>query len=116
MRKGDFLEVIFNCPYETHELVTEEYLSTTLAELSEDHKEILFFSAVRLYSTQRIADLRGQTERNIRKVRNTLLRKIYRKILPVLKQQEETEQPMTLREKRFLSEMKEAIIDKGKDG
>lgn len=116
MRKGDFLDVIFNCPYEIHELVTEDYLSKILWELSEDHKEILFFSAVRLYSSQRIADLRGQTDRNIRKVRNTLLRKIYKKILLVLKQREETGQPMTLREKRFLREMKEAVIDKSKDG
>lgn len=116
MRKGDFLDVIFNCPYEIHELVTEEYLSKILRELSEDHKEILFLHAVRAYSSKRIGEIRGQSDRNIRKVRNTLLRKIYRKILPALKLREETGQPITLRERRFLSKMKEALIDNGKDG
>ena len=84
MRRGDFLDVIFNCPYEIHELVTEEYLSKILRGLSEDHKEILFLHAVRAYSSKRIGEIRGQSDRNIRKVRTTLFKRIYRKLLPIL--------------------------------
>lgn len=111
-RRGVFLDRIFNCPYEMQELVTEAYLSEALAALSEDHREVLFFSAIRLYSSARIGRMRGQTDRNIRKVRNTALRKIHKKILPALRQREETGQPMTMEERRFLVEMKDTDIDK----
>jgi hypothetical protein len=107
MQKGDFLDMIFDCPYEIHELVTEEYMSKALYDLSDDHKEILYFSAVRLYSSVKIAELRGQSDRNIRKVRNTMLKKIVKKILPYLKEREEKDLPMTMEERAFLAEMKE---------
>ena len=116
MRKGDFLDVIFNCPYEMQELVTETYISEALAALSEDHREVMFFSAVRLYSSKRIGKMRGQTDRNIRKVRNTALKKIHKKILPAIRQRKEKGEPMTLEERRLLAEMKDAGIDKGKGG
>lgn len=42
LRKGDFIDTIFCCPYDIHELVTEEYLFGILWELNEEHKEPLF--------------------------------------------------------------------------
>jgi len=106
-QQGDFIDTIFNCPYEIHELVTESYMSKALYELSDDHKEILYFSAVRMYSSLKIAELRRQSDRNIRKVRNTMLKKIYKKILPYLKEREEKGLPMTMEERAFLAEMRE---------
>ena len=106
-QQGDFIDTIFNCPYEIHELVTEPYMSKALYELSDDHKEILYFSAVRMYSSLKIAELRRQSDRNIRKVRNTMLKKIYKKILPYLKEREEKGLPMTMEERAFLAEMRE---------
>lgn len=105
-QKGDFIDTIFNCPYEIHELVTEAYMSKALFELSDDHKEILYFSAVRMYSSQKIAELRGQSDRNIRKVRNTMLKRIYKKILPYLQERKEKGLSMTSEERAFLAEMK----------
>ena len=105
-QKGEFLDTIYNCPYDIHELVPEAYLSRALRELSEDHKEILYFLAVRGYSTKATAALRGQTDRNIRKVRNTLLKKITKKILPVLKRREEKGLPLTREERALLAETK----------
>lgn len=49
-----------------------------------DHKELLFFLGIRLYPTQKLAELRGQTERNIRKVRDTVQRRIQRKLFAAL--------------------------------
>ncbi len=116
MRKGDFLDVIFNCLYDIHELVTEEYLSKILRELSEDHKEILFLHAVRVYSSKKIGEVRGQSDRNIRKVRNTMFKKIYKKLLPILKERMEKKLAMTNEEKQFVADMKKAVLDGGKDG
>ena len=106
-QQGDFIDTIFNCPYEIHELVTEPYMSKALYELSDDHKETLYFSAVRMFSSLKIAELRGQSDRNIRKVRNTMLKKIYKKILPYLKDREEKGLSMTMEERAFLAEMRE---------
>ena len=105
-QKGEFLDTIYNCPYDIHELVPEAYLSRALRELSEDHKEILYFLAVRGYSTKATAALRGQTDRNIRKVRNTLMKKITKKILPILKRREEKGLPLTREERALLAETK----------
>lgn len=106
IQKGDFLDAIFNCPYEIHELVTEEYLSIILWELPDDSKELLFLWAVCLYSTVKIAAIRGVTDRNIRKVRNTLLKRIQKKLLAALLEKERRQQDMTLLERKFLASHK----------
>lgn len=93
IRAGDFLDAIFYCPYDVHELVTEEYLSKILYELSEGHKELLFLWAVCLFSSARIAAIRGQTDRNIRKVRTTMLKKIRKKLLAALKEWRKSSSP-----------------------
>ena len=109
IRKGDFIDAIFYCPYDIHELVTEEYLSEILLELKEDHKEMLFLWAVRLFSSTRIAAIRQQSDRNIRKVRNTMMKKIRKELLSALTDKAEKQQPMTLMEKAFLSDNGKAV-------
>ena len=60
LHTGDFLDVIFCCPYDIHELVAEEDLSKILWKLNEEHKELLFLCAVRLFSSTRIAKYEGK--------------------------------------------------------
>ena len=96
IRKGDFL-------------VTEEYLSEILLELKEDHKELLFLWAVRLFSSTRIAAIRQQSDRNIRKIRNTMMKKIRKELLSALTDKAEKQLPMTLVEKAFLSDIGKAV-------
>ena len=103
-RKGDFIDSIFYCPYDIHELVTDADMSAILRELNEDHKFLLFLSALRQYSSTKIAAIRGQSDRNIRKVRNTMLKKIRKKLLAALTEKVQAQQPLTLLEKEFLSE------------
>ena len=101
-RKGDFIDTIFYCPYDIHEFVTDADMSIILRELNEDHKFLLFLSALRQYSSVKIAAIRGQTDRNIRKVRNTMLKKIRKKLLAALTEKVQAQQPLTLLEKEFL--------------
>lgn len=103
-RKGDFVDSIFYCPYDIHELVTDGDISNILRELSEDSKFLMFLWALRQYSSVRIAAIRGQSDRNIRKVRNTMLKKIRKKLLAALTEKVQAQQPLTLLEKEFLSE------------
>jgi len=103
-RMGDFIDTIFYCPYDIHELATDGDMSVILRELNEDHKFLLFLWALRQYSSVKIAAIRGQSDRNIRKVRSTMLKKIRKKLLAALTEKVQTQQPLTLLEKEFLSE------------
>lgn len=79
-------------------------MSDILRELSEDHKFLLFLCALRQYSSTRIAAMRGQTDRNIRKVRGTMLKKIRKKLLAALTEKVDKQQPLSLLEKVFLTD------------
>lgn len=114
IRKGDFLEAIFLCPYEIHELVTEEYISKILYGLSENHKDLLFHCAVLQYSAMRIAQMRGQTDRNIRKIRATMLKKIQKKLLNYLQSGQRSPQELTLNEKQFVDRNKKLPLTKAR--
>lgn len=102
-RMGDFLEAIFCCPYEINELVTEEYIADILLGLNEKQKFLLFLYAVRQYSSVRIAAVKGQSDRNIRKVRGTMLKRIRKKLLEALNEKIQ-QGTLTLLEKNFLTD------------
>lgn len=104
IRKGDFIDAIFYCPYDIHQLVTEEYISAILRELSEDNKFLLFLFAVQQFSSAKIALIKEQSDRNIRKVRGTMLKRIRKKLLASLTEKVQKQQPLTLLEKEFLKE------------
>lgn len=80
MMKGNFLDLIFNCPLEIHELVEDGELSIILRNLKDEYKELLYYLAVRMYSTAYVGRLFGQTDRNIRKKRAAILNKIRKQI------------------------------------
>lgn len=103
-RRGDFLDAIFCCPYEIHELVTDEYISKIILELNEDQKFLLFMYDVQQYSSKRIAKIKEQSDRNIRKVRATMFKKIQKKLLTALDEKVQKQQPLTLLEKKFLTD------------
>ena len=67
-------------------------------------KILYYVFSLRQYSSTKIAAIRGQSDRNIRKVRNTMLKKIRKKLLAALAEKVQAQQPLTLLEKEFLSE------------
>ncbi len=82
--RGEFDDYLANCLFEMHDLTDRAYIRRIVKNLKLDHKEIVYFLGVRLYSTQKLADLRGQSERNIRKVRDTVRQRIHRKLYEAL--------------------------------
>ncbi len=82
--RGEFDDYLANCLFEMHDLTDRVHIRKIVKNLKLDHKEIVYFLGVRLYSTQKLADLRGQSERNIRKVRDTVRRRIHRKLYEAL--------------------------------
>ena len=108
IRKGDYIDVIFHCPFELNELVTDGDLSKILKKLCDEHKEIIFNNIVRGTSTKALGKIREQSDRNIRKVRATALKKIHKALLKVLLSRKEKGFPLTMEEKQ--------LIEKALDG
>ena len=108
---GNFLDILFDCPYEMHQLTANAFLS----DMIEEHKEILYFLSIRLYSTTQMAQVRGQSDRNIRKVRNTIRKKLQKKLYAHLCQMQDEDKSLTLRERQFIEEYAALLEEKGKD-
>ena len=71
--KGNFLDTIYDCPHELHETTACKLISEMTEALSEIHKELLYYRSIRYWSPQRVAVVRGQTDRNVRKVYNKMI-------------------------------------------
>lgn len=114
IQKGDFLDAVFNCPFEMHELVTDADISRAIFALKDVQKELLYQLAIRGYSCQMIAAFRKQTDRNIRKIRDTMLRKLRKSFIQVLQQRIDNHIPLTKEEQLFYDSYKSLITDKKK--
>lgn len=115
LQRGYFLDYYYDCPYEMHDLTSKEYLCQIIKGLKEEHKEIFYFLFLRQFSPQYLALMRGQTDRNIRKVRDTVLRKIHKKMNKQLREMQEHGYTLSERERRFLMEW-DAAADNNKEG
>lgn len=115
VQKGDFIETIFYCPYEMHELVEDADISKLLRRMKEDHREILFYLAVRRYSAAQVAALRGQTDRNIRKVRDTLLKELRKKLWKRLAEKDKQGLSLTAAQRAFLQKTGKPPLDSAMD-
>ena len=102
MLSGDFLDFIFDSPETLHELVTDIDLSGILQELKPHLKNMLYYLFLRDYSTAEYAESIGQTDRNIRGIRETGLKKIRKLYGGILTYRKENSLPMTIDEKYFL--------------
>ena len=112
--RGDFLDVIFDCPYELHEMTSSHGVSESVKALNDNQKEVLYFKAIRLYSVKKIAKIRGQTDRNVLKVYTTLINTLRRKLYERLFPRWEAKEPLTLSQREFVEWYFESIICKKK--
>ena len=99
---GDFLDLIFDSPETIHELVTDADLSKILEELKPHLKNMLYYLFLRDYSATEYAESIGQSDRNIRGIRETALKRIRKFYGGILAYRKENSLPMTLDEKYFL--------------
>lgn len=102
IRKGDLEDVVFDCPYEMHQLIGDDILSPMVNSLKDNYKEVLFYTGLHLLSTMAVGCIRGQTDRNIRKLRATMTRKLHEQLRTALKQKLSKNLPITTTQKMFL--------------
>ena len=129
LMNGDFLDVIFDCPHEIHELVSSKNVYELLKKLNEGQKEVLYYRVIRQWSIQRIAKYRGQTDRNILKIYTTMIESLRYKLYMRLLTRFTEKQPLTLRQREFMENnikkygngkpkcqrKKKTAVDSGKD-
>lgn len=95
MLAGDFLDFIFDQPETLHELVTDADLSEILQELKPHLKNMLYYLFLHDYSAAEYAESIGQSDQNIRGIRETALKRIRRLYDKVLTYKQENSLPMT---------------------
>ena len=110
--KGDFLDAIYDCPFEMHELVTDEDISKAIFTLKDVQKELLYQLAIKGYSCQLIAAFREQTDRNIRKIRDTMLKKLRKAFIQALQNRVDNHISLTKTEQIFYDTYRSLITDK----
>ena len=111
---GNFLDILFDCPYEMHKLTADPFISWMIQNLSDDHKEVLYFLSLRLWSTVWLAAARGQSDRNIRKLRKTIHKNLQRQMYEHLCVQQKLGKSLTLREHQFMEEYASLAKEQGK--
>lgn len=116
LNRGQFLDILCDCPCEMHELTANCFLSKSVKKLKPEHKELLYYLSLRLYSTAQMAELRGQSDRNIRKVRDTYTRKLQRNLYQHLIKRRDVGGDLSLREKEFISLYEEAMTHPSQTG
>lgn len=114
LMKGDFIDIISNCPNEMYNSLSDEDYSKIIYDLKDDHKELIYFLYLRDFTTNQLAALRNQSDRNIRGVRSTILRQIEKKVLMILVDRQEEDFPftngnLTMEELDFLTRHEEEI-------
>ena len=103
LMKGDYIDIISNCPYEMHNSLSDEDYSKIIYDLKDDHKELIYFLYLRDFTTSQLATLRNQSDRNIRGVRSTILGQIEKTVLMILVDRQGEDFPFTIEELDFLS-------------
>lgn len=109
LMKGDFIDIISNCPYEMYNSLSDEDYSKIIYDLKDDHKELIYFLYLRDFTTNQLAALRNQSDRNIRGVRSTILGQIEKKVLMILVDRQIEAFPFTMEELDFLTRHEEEI-------
>ena len=91
------------------------FLSKLFFTLSDEQKEVLYYLFVKQYSTARLAAIRGQSDRNIRKLRMTIQKKLQKRMYEHLSEKLENDHGLTPREREFIEEYEALLQTMGKD-
>ena len=116
IRSGNYMELIFDCPFEIDQVTSHRYISGKLRDLKDEYKELLYYLVIREYSTAHLAEILDQTDRNIRKKQHRLLERLRRKLYEHLDKRERRGSWLTKREQDFLLSRKNQKSDTQQDG
>lgn len=73
MRKGDFLDYLYCKPETIDQLITTDYIIDFMREIKDKDRQLFFYRAIEIISAADIADMKGQTDRAVRKAWKKLI-------------------------------------------
>ena len=111
IRAGYYLDYIANCPFEMHDLTASKYLTDIVKGLKDEHKEILYCLAIQNMDPKELAEMRGQSVRNIRRARAVVYNKLHNLAYAELMRKMANGYRPTCREKKFIRRYENGMKD-----
>ncbi|MCL2841628.1 MAG: hypothetical protein FWE05_12750 [Defluviitaleaceae bacterium] len=102
--KGNPIDVIHDCPHQVQEFTSSRNIYELIDALKENQKEVLYYRAIRYWSFQKIAALRGQTDRNILKTYTRLIESIRYNLYMRLLHRYLEQLPLTQSQRTFMDD------------
>jgi hypothetical protein len=99
---GNFLDVIYDCPYDIQELITGRVVYELLRRLKDEQKEVLYYWDIMGWTPQKIAAFRKQTDRNILKVYAVMIESLRYKLYMWLLPRFRAKLPLSDSQQRFM--------------
>lgn len=97
-----------------HQLTADPFLSRIVNDLSDLHKETLYLLSLQYLSTTQLACMRGQSDRNIRKLRDNYTKKLQAQLYQHLCKKKHAGRSLSFREKEFLQLYESAMAEQNK--
>ena len=107
---GYYLDFMYDCPFEMHDLTSIKYAKDIIDGLKPEHKEILYFLGVKKFTVKKVAEMRGQSDRNIRRARKVVYHKVWKQVYEVLTLRQKNGCRLTSREMDFIHGYEEGTL------
>ena len=102
LAKGYFLDFIYDCPEDIYKLTSIKYASKIIYDLDPKHKELLYFLGVKNFKIRHFAEMRGTSERNIRREQAVVYKKVWKQVYKVLDRRKKRGRKLTSQEMEFM--------------
>ena len=107
MRKGDVLDFLYCKPDTIDQLVTKDYMIHFMRALDKDDRELFYHKVLEELSSKEIAEMRGHTDRAVRKAWKDLLFHLKQRTMGVLIFRSDKDYSFTGDERRFFDTCRE---------
>ena len=111
LANGYFLDFIADCLLEMEDLTSKKYIWNIVHALKPKQREILYFLGVKNFKVAKLAEMRGQSERNIRRARTVVYKRIWKQTYSALMKMQARGYKPTLREKQFIVRYENGMED-----
>lgn len=107
MRKGDVLDFLYCKPGTIDQLVTTDYMIHFFRGIKKEECELFYYKVLEELSNKEIAEMRGQTDRGVRKAWSDLLFHLKQRTMGVLIFRSDKDYSFTGDEQRFFDTCRE---------
>lgn len=107
MRKGDFLDYLYYKPETIDQLTTTDYMIHFMREIKDKDRQLFFYRALENISAADIAEMKGQTDRAVRKAWKKLITNLKQRTMSELISRIDKDYSFTGQELEFMDTCRE---------